>query len=119
MLLAFPAWLSAQTNEGDTFFLRGVLTDEQNRPVPFGNVVLYQYPDSTLVHGVHTNESGRFDLPAKPGTYYLKLSMISYHDRIIPDIRVADQDLSFGNLTLKADTKLLEEVVIKGEKSQM
>lgn len=119
MLLVFPAWLSAQTDGADTFFLRGVLMDEQNKPIPFGNIVLYQYPDSTLVNGVHTNESGRFDLPAKPGTYYLKLSMISYHDRIIPDIRVINQDLSLGNLKLKADTKLLEEVVIKGEKSQM
>jgi outer membrane receptor protein involved in Fe transport len=119
LLLLFPGWLLAQTNEGSTFSIRGILMDEHNKPVPFGNIVLYRYSDSTLVNGTNANESGRFDLPAKPGVYYLKISMISYQERIIPDIKVVNQDLPLGSLKLKSDTRLLEEVVIKGEKSQM
>lgn len=118
-LLVLPVWVLAQTNEGNTFFIRGTLTDDQNKPIPFGNIVLYQSSDSTLANGTTSDESGKFDLPAKPGTYYLKISILSYQERIIPAIKIANQDLQLGTLKLKAHTEQLEEVVIRGEKSQM
>lgn len=118
-LFAFPALLLAQTNQGDAFSISGTLLDEQNKPIPFANIVLYQAADSVLVNGTQSNASGRFDLPAKPGVYYLKISMVSFQEKLIPGIKVVNQDLPLGKLQLKSNAKLLGEVVIKGEKSQM
>ncbi len=118
-LLVLPGWVWAQTNGGNTFYIRGTLIDEQNKPVPFGNIVLYQSSDSTLVKGTTSNEAGKFDLPAKPGTYFLKISILSYQERTIPSVKVVNQDLPLGTIKLKPHTELLEEVVVTGEKSQM
>ncbi len=59
-LLLLPFLISAQTNGSNAFTIRGTILDEQNKPIPFGNVVLYQSADSVLVKGTTTNEDGKF-----------------------------------------------------------
>ena len=119
LFLILPGWLGAQVQPEEALFIRGTLLDEQDKPVPFGNVVLFSKPDSTLVTGTTSDESGRFELPAKPGQYYLKITMLAYQDRTIPDIRVTNQHLQLGALQLKPDTRVLNEVLVQGERSQM
>ncbi|WP_162056420.1 outer membrane beta-barrel family protein [Pontibacter pamirensis] len=119
LLLMLPGWLLAQTTGENTFSIKGTLLDEQNKPIPYGNIILFQDSDSSLVRGTNSDEAGRFNLAAKPGDYFLKITMISYQEKIIPDVRVVNQDLQMGTLRLKPGTTLLGEVVVQGEKSQM
>ncbi len=119
LLIMLPAWMFAQTNLAQPFAIQGTLVDEQKKPIPFGNIALYQSSDSALVTGTASNETGQFKLPAKPGTYYLKISIISYRDRLISNITIVNQDVQLGSLTLKVSAELLQEVVVRGERSQM
>ncbi len=72
-----------------------------------------------MVTGVVSDESGKFELQAKPGTYSLKITAVSYTDKTISAVQVASQDVQLGVVALKSSTKNLEEVIVKGEKSQM
>ncbi|MBC7923351.1 MAG: TonB-dependent receptor [Ferruginibacter sp.] len=119
LFLLLPTGVLAQTNAGQSLSVRGTLVDEQKNPVLFGNVALYQSSDSALVTGAASAQTGKFELRSKPGNYYLKISILSYRERIIPNINVVSQDVQLGVLLLKASTELLEEVVVRGEKSQM
>ena len=102
-----------------TVTISGSIVDEQNVPVPFANAAVYSKLDSTLVGGAASDENGVFTIALKPGNYYLKISFLSYQDRIIPNVNVASKELQLGTVVLEADTKLLETVEIEGQRSQM
>lgn len=119
LFFLLPTLTLAQSKTGSALFIRGALVDAQKAPIPFGSVALHQATDSALVTGVASDESGKFELPAKPGRYYLKISMVSFQDRVIPQVNVATQDVQLGTLALKTNAELLKEVVIQGERSQM
>jgi outer membrane receptor protein involved in Fe transport len=119
LFLFLPALAVAQSNPGPSLFIRGTLTDAQNKAIPFGSVALYRAPDSALVTGVASDETGKFELPARPGRYYLKITMVSFRDRFVPNVQVGQQDVQLGTLQLKTSTEMLAEVVVQGERSQM
>ncbi|WP_420147686.1 TonB-dependent receptor domain-containing protein [Spirosoma sp.] len=115
----FPLLTVAQSKTDSPFSIRGVLLDEQNKPVPFGNVALFQKPDSTLITGAVSNENGQFEIRSKDGTFSVRISAVGYQDRRIATVQVANQSIDLGKLVLKSSSKRLEEVVVRGEKSQM
>lgn len=119
LLYFFPLLTLAQTKTDQPISIKGLLVDEQNKPVPFGNVALYQKTDSVLVAGAISDETGRYEVRSKPGAFSLKISVLGYQERRITTIQVAGQDIDLGKLVLKATTKRLEEVVVRGERSQM
>ncbi len=100
-------------------WIRGTLVDEKKAPIPFVTISLHRIADSTLVTGVVADEAGAFAIQTKPGKYYLKISVLSYREKIIPALTIGDQDKQIGTLALVASAKRLDEVVVKGEKSQM
>ena len=120
-ILLFSVWIlrCGLGNAQTILHLSGVVQDHQKNPVPFGNVALYQVADSTLAGGNTTDETGKFVIDTKPGTYYVRISYLAMEEKVISGIRVTDKDLQLGVITLKPDSKLLNEVVVKGEKSQM
>ncbi len=119
LFLLFPLLAISQNNQGRQFWVRGNLVDEQKKPIPFVTVALYQSSDSALITGAVSDETGKFEVQTKPGKYHVKLSIMSYQDRIISNVNVEDKPIQLGTLTLKASAEQLKEVVIQGEKSQM
>jgi outer membrane receptor protein involved in Fe transport len=118
LTLASSGLVPAQTN-AQSFSVTGTLLDEQKAPVPFANVVLYQQSDSAQVTGAVSDDAGKFSLRAKPGNYFIRISVLSYADKKIPRVAVAGRDVSLGNISLKASAEQLDEVVVKGQKNQM
>ncbi|SFE37647.1 outer membrane beta-barrel family protein [Spirosoma endophyticum] len=119
LLSFFTLSTLAQGQPERQFSIRGTLVDDQNKPVPFGTVALYQNAKSTPVTGAISDEAGKFEIRSKAGQFSIKISAISYQDRSLPSVAIVDKDLDLGNLTIKSSTKRLEEVVVKGERSQM
>ena len=108
----------AQSTE-KTYIVRGAVIDNQNLAIPFANAAVYSNLDSALVGGAASDETGVFDISIKPGNYYIKVTFLSYREKIIPNVNVRDKNIDLGNIVLEADTKLLETVEIEGQKSQM
>ncbi|QHT67823.1 TonB-dependent receptor [Rhodocytophaga rosea] len=119
LLIYFSSLSQAQNTPVTQFIIKGKIVDEQKQPVPFGNIALYQTSDSTLTTGAVSEEDGTFSISTKPGSYYIKITVLSYRERVIKNVQVSTQDVQLGVLTLKASAEMLEEVVVKGQKSQM
>ncbi len=65
--------LGAQAN------IYGVITDDEQQPVAFANVLLLSSADSSLIKGAVTNEAGTYQIEnVIAGSYLLSASMISY-----------------------------------------
>ena len=123
LLLAFSAFLTsysfAQDEPSDEYFIAGRLEDNNKQPVLFANVALYTTKDSVLSGGLASDENGKFSIPAKSGNYFLKITYLTLDEKIVPDVTVASQNVDLGTISLKSNAKVLEELVVKGEKSQM
>ncbi|RYF66430.1 MAG: TonB-dependent receptor, partial [Cytophagaceae bacterium] len=118
-IFLFPTLLIAQTTASRQAWIRGALVDERKVPIPFTTVALHRTADSVLITGVVADELGVFAIQAKSGRYYLKVSAVSYREKIVPAINIDEHDKQLGSLVLVASAKRLDEVVVRGEKSQM
>ncbi|HYI77398.1 MAG TPA: TonB-dependent receptor, partial [Chryseolinea sp.] len=116
--LAFIAGKS-QDPEQEGALITGSIIDEQKLPIPYGNVAVHNVSDSALVTGGVSDDQGKFQVPVNPGTYFVKISFLSYEEQLISNIVVADSRVDLGIITLKEDSQVLEEVVVKGEKASM
>ncbi len=91
-----------------------------SEPLDFATVVLVN-PETgvPLSMGAMTDENGMFVIPNAPsGKYIIRVSMVGS----IPQerkITVADSEINLGKIELAEDAKLLQEVVVIGQKSQM
>lgn len=91
-----------------------------SEPLDFATVVLVNPKTGVpLSMGAMTDENGMFVIPNAPsGKYIIRVSMIGS----IPqerEITVADSEINLGKIELAEDAKLLQEVVVTGQKSQM
>ena len=109
----------AQDNEQSGPSINGAIVDEQKNPIPFGNVAVYDPKDSTLLTGGVSDEQGKFSVPVEPGQYFLKISFLSYDEETIPNVTVSDEAVNIGVVTLKENSQVLQEVIVKGEKAPM
>jgi len=109
----------AQDNSEVGPAITGSIMDQQKNPVPFGSVAVHSAEDSTLVTGGVSDDQGKFSIPVNPGEYFVKVSFLSYNEEVIPSITISNSTVSLGVVTLKENSKVLEEVVVRGEKASM
>lgn len=98
--------------------INGKVIDEANAPMSFANVGAYNQADSTLATGSVTDASGAFKISVKPGTYYLKVTFVSFEDLLVSNINVVNPT-DVGTLVMKTSKSILDEVVVQGEKSSV
>lgn len=101
--------------------ITGKVVDKQSgAPVEYANVQLIDAKTKKpLPIGTNTDLDGSFTIPdVKDGSYIVRISNIGSVDRE----RMADvngKDVALGVIKLAEDTKMLEEVVVEGIRSQM
>jgi hypothetical protein len=96
--------------------LKGTVIDSlTEEPVPFANVYV-KYGDNLI--GAQTALDGSFTIkPIPSGTYNLYVSFVGYGDKIITDIAIKNDKITFqNNIALTYGTDL-PPVVIAGEKA--
>jgi len=118
LLLCFTTIVHAQDVSG-SYSISGNLEDPDKNPVLFANVALYSLKDSVLVGGIASDENGNFKVPATNGSYFLKITFLTLDEKIVPDVKVLGKNVDLGTIKMTANAKVLREVVVKGEKSQM
>ena len=118
LLFIAPLSLFAQI----TGTIRGVIfEDETDEPLPFVTIALTPEGGSAPTTGCSTGEDGSFRLNnIKPGKYTITASFVGYLDdsRKI-DITSGKNNINLGTIRLKSDRKLLKEVVVTEQRSQM
>ena len=88
----------------------GRVIDEQGQPVEFANVALLSIADSTFINGGVTNQNGDFVIPCRPGRMLIRVTFVGYKTHYQP-CTVGE----VGNIRLKKDAIVLQNVVVKGE----
>jgi outer membrane receptor protein involved in Fe transport len=116
-ILSLAGSVCGQTD--DDYVIRGNVHDENDIPIPFANAALYSRTDSSLVTGAVSNDTGQFTIPTTPGKYFLKITFLSYEEKVIPQVDVTASDIDLGNIILKPSQQLLEEVTVQSERSSM
>ncbi len=100
--------------------IEGTVVDERNSPVPFASIALYkETADSTFVKGIASNEEGKFQISIKPGSYFLKVSFLSFQENIISNIIVGNDRVDVGKIMLIPSITELGEVEVIAEKEQI
>ncbi|MCX2431843.1 outer membrane beta-barrel protein [Pedobacter sp. GR22-10] len=95
--------------------LKGIILNEQKKPVDYATVVLYKAADSSIVKTSFTDQNGvfGFNVSAK-GTYFYKASNMGYKTFKSKTITLTDenQKVDFGSAQLVSSTQDLKEVSI-------
>ena len=92
-------------------YLKGMVVDENNLPLPYANVTLLNPADSTMVGGGVTNESGRFVIPNDHGKVIARITYVGYKT----EHRQCSRD-NVGTIKMQPDKFALSGVTIKGSR---
>ena len=85
--------LFAQAQAGSNqFSLSGIITDEKANPIANSTVSIFKTADSSQAGAAISDEKGRFDLTVIPGHYFLKISFLSYDEKIVDSVIISDKD---------------------------
>ncbi|WP_266367026.1 TonB-dependent receptor domain-containing protein [Tellurirhabdus rosea] len=101
--------------------ITGRVFDQQTRqPIPFVSVALYRLPDSAAVAGAVTDSTGGFLISnLKNGRHVLKTFFVGFKPVAVPLSVSAGKAQDVGTLLLEADTRLLNEVRVSGQRSDI
>lgn len=119
-LLLWAMLLCVGVAQAQTGIIKGRAVQEgTSHGVAFATVTLFSSADSSFVKGDITDSTGHFELPiAASGAYILEVSSIEYkkvyRGPLVLDAPGTSLDLS--EIAMVSDQKLLNEVVVKGEK---
>jgi outer membrane receptor protein involved in Fe transport len=114
LCIATISWGWAQ----GTWMITGQIVDNNNAAIPYANAALYAAADSALIAGGVSNDDGNFSISANEGNYYLKITFLSFDEKIISNIALI-HNLTLGKIQLQSRSQLLNAVTIQSEKSQL
>lgn len=122
-LLAFVsiAWwaIGQDTPKGNAKIVGTVIDTETNKPVEYANVALLDPSTQKPVDGAVCDDQGKFVIQkVAAGTYSVAISFIGYETKTLENITVQDKrdDVNLGTIKIGSDTKVLNEVVVEGQK---
>lgn len=97
-----------------------IIDSETDGPLEYATISLFSSQDSTLVTGVITDAKGDFVLETKFGKYYILIQFMGYQPKTI-NINLSEENpkANLGEVFLKVDSAMLDEVEIVAEKSTM
>lgn len=95
-----------------------VIDAESNQPVEFANVALLDPQTGKPVDGSVCDDKGKFTIvKVAEGTYTVSISFIGYETQNLENVTVDKRgDISLGVVKLGTSSKVLNEVVVEGEK---
>jgi outer membrane receptor protein involved in Fe transport len=103
---------------GQNFSVKGKIIDETGNAIPFATFILKSAKDSMMVKADITSDDGTFILEMIPqGKYFAEASYVGMTSSIIPVFELNMANYSLPTITLKADAKLLDEVVVSAQRA--
>ena len=96
-----------------------IINADTQQPIEFVTVSIYNPSTSKNIAGALTNQDGVFNIASVAnGTYELRISFVGYSP-FNKEFNVNGSDVRFGNIPLTEDSKMLKEVQVVGQGSQM
>ncbi|MEM6967254.1 MAG: outer membrane beta-barrel family protein, partial [Bacteroidota bacterium] len=86
--------------------------------VEFATVMIGDNSTKTAITGVTTELDGTFTVTTNSTDFYVEISFIGFDNKTITDFSIANGKVNLGTILLNENSKQLEEVVVRAEKSQ-
>ena len=110
---------AAETPKGNGK-ISGIVRDSTNsQPVEFANVALIYPKTKKPVNGAVADDKGKFSIVKIPtGNYLVEISFIGYSTKKIP-VNISEKrgEIELGFITVSPNDKVLNEVVVQGQKN--
>ncbi|MFK8059889.1 MAG: TonB-dependent receptor [Polaribacter sp.] len=95
--------------------INGKIVDEENQPLPFANIILYEIGSKENPKGTVSNDNGRYSFDkVASGKYKIEISMLGFETQKIKEFELNSNKIF--NITLKEESTTLNEVVIKSKR---
>ncbi|MBU2995860.1 TonB-dependent receptor [Cellulophaga baltica] len=95
--------------------IKGKVTDEQNQPLPFANIIVYTLGDVSPQKGTVSSDNGDFNLKNIPeDEYIVEISMLGFETKKIEAFQLKSDKII--NVILKEESHVLNEVVVKNKR---
>lgn len=116
LLMMYAYVVYAQNNQ---YTVTGTTVDEKGKAIPYSNVALHSNADSLQIAVTSADDSGKFEINTKPGNYFLKITFVSFEEKVVPNVNVINKNIDLGAVALKASAKTLKDVTVTAEKKMM
>ncbi len=96
-----------------------VIEKGTDSPMAYVNIILFFSDDSSQAAGVVSNSDGVFSINnLNPGNYYLELSFIGFHKKVISDIDLnRGKTTDIGTIILSPKTFEIDDVVVESQRA--
>lgn len=119
LALLFFTQVALATSEESSGKISGVITDSGNKEaVEFASVALVN-EDGKTIDGTICDAKGRFSInKVSNGKYSLVISFVGYETKTVEvEINDANHNVDLGNITISSEARVLNEVVIEGQRA--
>lgn len=99
-------------------FTGKVIDSQSQQPIEFATIMVADVRSKTAITGGSTDLDGNFELNAPTSEVYLEISFIGFDKQTITDFTVDKGKVNLGTIQLSENSKTLDEVVVRAEKSQ-
>ncbi len=117
LLFALPLTASAQMMlKPGTGLIIGIVIDDQDKPLPYTTVLLYNNKDS-LINGYLTDTTGLFLLKDIPfGTYSVEVKFVGFEAKKLTNIHVSKQQriVKIGKIKISPKPEQIKGVTVTG-----
>lgn len=108
------------TAQDNTIIIQGTVEDQAtNSPIPYATVMVSDKTTDQMISGSATEEDGTFSVNANSSNIVVKISFMGYETKSISEISVQNNKASLGTISLNANSQVLDEIMVVGEKSTM
>lgn len=121
-LLIFVFTHSSLMGQRQKVQLTGSVRDSvSSLPMGYASISVFSGAEKKLVTGNITSDDGSFRLELAEGRFYAEISFVGYRTKTTPAFTVSDEtkEITLGTILLSPDHDVLDEVVVRGEKSTM
>ncbi|MEP2512569.1 MAG: outer membrane beta-barrel family protein [Reichenbachiella sp.] len=94
-----------------------VLESGGKQPIPFATVVLRDTQSKSPITSATTAQDGRFKLITDAPNFYLEISFLGFITQRLDNLSGTKGKIELGTVYLAEDSKVLNEVVVAGQKS--
>lgn len=119
VLLCLIFSVPAATAQNTEVIVTGVVKEKlTQQPVAFATVKIGNKETGEAITGTTTEEDGSFKITTTATDFFVEVSFIGYVSQSKQDISIKNGKVDLGVIQLAEDSRVLQEVVVRGEKSR-
>ena len=115
LLLAFfllgLSVLSAQST------VKGTVVTPDGESAMFATVMITDPETEEIITAANTDMDGKFEMQTETEAFEIKITYVGFAEKRLNDFSITDQVLDLGEIELREDVELLDEVLVVAERS--